>query len=201
MARDFAALLKDVRCWDAEVDANWFGKHILPNCIVQKRPELIAFCEWIESKQISSYLEIGIWTGALLSTLQALFQFKKLAACDAGAAAYRGFPILIPPETHFLPCESHRIEYRAWRQQLGMMELVLIDGDHSYEGVKSDFEINSRYPHRFLVFHDIDNPEPQAQGVGQLWRELEGYKLEIIRHEPQLISRMGIGIWSATEQP
>ena len=45
---------------------------------------------------------------------------------------------------------SHSLEYRLWRESKGMIDLVLIDGDHTFEGVSRDFEINQRYSHRCL---------------------------------------------------
>jgi hypothetical protein len=195
MPRDYRSLLADVPCWDQEVDHLWYVQGKLKDCVVQQREELIAFCEWIESQQIRSYLEIGVWTGRLVSVLQALFQFKPVAACDLGLAGELGQRVYLPREIYFLPANSHSLEYQAWREQFGMIDLVLIDGDHSYDSVKRDFEINRRYPHRFLVFHDIANQDPTSVGVSRFWKELEGNKLEIHRPDLNLRSRMGIGIW------
>lgn len=194
---DFAAALAGLRCWDAEVDAQWYGAGSLPDCALQSRSELIDLCEFIQAHQIRSYLEIGIWTGRVVTALHGLFNFDTVAVCDVGVAAQRGLQIQVPQAARIFPLSSHSIEYMAWRQQLGHIDLVMIDGDHSYEGVRRDFEINRRYPHRYLAFHDIANPEPQAAGVARLWRELEGEKVEIIRPEPGIRARMGIGIWRA----
>lgn len=196
MKRDFAALTAEARCWDPSVDQDWYASGRLPDCILQNRLELIGLCEFIEAQAVRSYLEIGIWTGRLLSLLQSLFHFEKIAACDVGVALQSGHGLHLPPQTLLCPLSSHSIEFMAWRSQLGLIDMVLIDGDHSYDGVRRDFEINTRYPHRFLVFHDIHNPEPQAEGVGRFWRELQGHKLEIFRPDPLLRARMGIGIWS-----
>ena len=79
---------------------------------------------------------------------------------------------------------------------LGTHGCGLIDGDHTYEGVKRDFEINRAAPHRFLVFHDIKE-QRFGPGVVKFWKELKGHKFEISASP----TSMGIGIWSSTENP
>ena len=64
--------------------------------------ELIRLCEFIETQRIQSYLEIGIWTGLLTSTLDILFDFDKLAVCDLMNARNHGFEIILPPKTRDL---------------------------------------------------------------------------------------------------
>jgi predicted O-methyltransferase YrrM len=57
------------------------------------------------------------------------------------------------------------------------VDLLFIDGDHSYAGVKSDFEMYSEFVDRdgLIAFHDIQMfPETWGRGfdVGIFWREL-----------------------------
>jgi hypothetical protein len=200
--RDFQSELQGERCYDRQAEFEWRTRGAaLVDAMLQNRRELILFCQWIEAAGIGSYLEIGVWTGRLVSTLQSLFGFERVAACDLGWAQQRGLPLSLPPELDFLQASSRSDEYRAWREARGSFDLILIDGDHSYEGVKADFELNRELPHRFLAFHDIANTHPAVRGVKQLWEELEGYKLELVR--PLACSRwnMGIGIWSDVEDP
>jgi hypothetical protein len=201
--RDFAAELKDVPCWNREAEFN--RVRIGPpdvDIALQNRAELVRLCEWIEAKQIRSYVEIGIWTGRLITALHRLFRFDKVGACDLAWAESRGFSITVPPEVDLLRASSLSDEYVAWRERLGPIDLVLIDGNHTYELVKRDWEINRALPHRFLAFHDVANTHPLDKGVKQLWEELPGpHKLEIVRPIPISRWRMGIGIWSAIEDP
>ena len=91
-------------------------------------------------------------------------------------------------------------EFHTWRDSLGHIDLVMIDGDHRYKGVRKDFEINRRYPHRFLAFHDITGSNRWTTGVAKFWNELnEGHKWEMCRPHAEIgldHSVMGIGIWS-----
>lgn len=199
MRRDFRAELSGVKCWDRRTEElmNRYGVP-LEDAVLQNREELIGFCEWIEEHQISSYLEIGIWTGGLITWLDKLFQFKRVFACDLGYAEQVGFTVRLPPHSVWFKGNSRSPRYRKWRETLGQIDLVMIDADHSYEGVKRDFEINSRFDQRFIAFHDITGKGPGTAGVGRFWEELRGCTNEIVRPHVELgldTSTMGIGIW------
>jgi len=76
-------------------------------------------------------------------------------------------------------------------KELGPFDLVFIDGDHTYEGVKTDWE-NYGPMGKTVVFHDIIKPTKGRQmGVWKLWKELEGNKEEYIGNG----SPAGLGIW------
>jgi hypothetical protein len=197
--RDFRTETADVKCWDRETHAI-FEQTGIPRIdhVLQNREELIAFCEWIAQHEVRSFLEIGIWTGGLLTLLNRLFAFEKLAACDNLYAQSIGLPVNVPKGTLTYFGDSHSSDYERWRASLGFFDVVMIDGDHSYEGVRRDFEINRRYPHRYLVFHDIIGYHPMTDGVKRLWNELEGEKTAIVLPHLELGMQeptMGIGIW------
>ncbi|MCO5169743.1 MAG: class I SAM-dependent methyltransferase [Planctomycetes bacterium] len=201
--RDFAAELADVPCWNREAEFNRVHRGVPDvDVALQNRAELVLLCRWIEAMNVRSYLEVGVWTGRVLSTLHRLFRFEKVAACDLGWAEDRGLSISLPPDCALLRACSRSADYVAWRERLGHFDLVLIDGDHRYEAVKGDFEVNRALPHRFLAFHDIATTHPGDVGVRRLWGELPGpHTLELVRPLPVSRWRMGIGIWSAAEDP
>jgi hypothetical protein len=200
MGRDFRAELAGDRCWDAATQHVFEARgEPLVDCILQNREELIGLCELIAAEGVRSYLEIGVWTGRLLGALDRLFSFDKVAACDHGWAEQLGLSIALPERARFFAGDSDSDAFRAWRAELGHVDLVFIDANHGYRAVRRDFEINRSYPHRFLAFHDIAGADRRTAGVARLWRELEGYKLEIVRPHRELgrdNSTMGIGVWS-----
>ena len=198
--RDFAAELSRYRCWDEQTE-RIFQQTGVPtdDTILQTRGELERLCAFFEREQIHSYLEIGVWTGRLALTLAELFRFERLAVCDLGLAERFGLTLHVSESAiPFYRGSSHSDGYLRWREQLGQIDATLIDGDHSYEGVLRDFELNSRFPGRFLIFHDIVGGNPSTVGVRRFWEELEGEKEEILApHREAGYDRptMGIGIW------
>ena len=200
--RDYRHELRHESCWDAEVQAHYEAHGQPPDGrLLQNRDELIALCEWMEANTIRSYLEIGVWTGHLITTLHSLFHFDKVAACDINWARVMGFQMRLPFGVQYFEGSSHSDDYLRFREGLGHVDLVMIDGDHSYEGVKRDFEINRQFPHRFLGFHDITGANAGCDGVRQLWEELGGKKTSIVLPQRECgldHSLMGIGLWSAS---
>lgn len=197
-SRDFLPLLEQQPCWDARAEYTFKNGLPMGDYLLQNRTELLAFCEWINAHDIRSYLEIGIWTGRLLSVLEELFHFDKLAACDLGLLKAHNYPMHIPPKTQMYWGNSQSQDYLQWRATLGHMDLIMIDADHSYEGVKQDFLLNTQHAFKYIAFHDVVNTHPSAIGVKQFWNELQGNKVTFAfpnlacEHQD---SGMGIGIW------
>ncbi|PIQ25583.1 hypothetical protein COW36_21305 [bacterium (Candidatus Blackallbacteria) CG17_big_fil_post_rev_8_21_14_2_50_48_46] len=195
--RDFKQETEAWKFWDAACEARYQGNEFPYPYILQNRADVIALCEWIETQAIRSYLEIGIWSGKLVSLLHSLFQFEKLAVCDLRDADKFGVEIKVPPETLCFWGDSCSNDYMNWRKNLGEIDLVLIDGAHSLEAVMADFEINRHYPTRYLAFHDIGNP--RTPDIVRFWNALPGEKWSFCQpfSEPELqdLAPMGIGVW------
>lgn len=174
----------------------------------QHRAELVLLCEWIEKKAIRSYLELGFYRGGLLSALHELFRFEKVAGVDPWVIQReRGLVVSLPDDAKICVTRSEHADYRKFRHELGKIDLVFIDGDHSYGSVRADYEREKKQPHRFLAFHDIKNTH-HAPGVVRFWNELGGKKRELYVPRTVLEMRMvtngdemGIGIWSQKETP
>lgn len=66
------------------------------------------------------------------------------------------------------------------------IDVLFIDGDHRYEGVKNDFERYSKYvrPGGMIVFHDIIKHWDERVAVDVFWNEIKGEKgIELIGPE------------------
>jgi hypothetical protein len=51
------------------------------------------------------------------------------------------------------------------------IDLVFIDGEHSYSGVKKDFEVSLNFNAKYIVFHDIKSYV--CPGVVEFWNEIK----------------------------
>lgn len=205
--RDFSAELADTRCWDADVQAVYdaTGEPAV-DCVLQTRGELEALCAFIDQHKVRRYLEIGLWSGRLWTTLHRLFDFELVAGCDDGYAGRRfGLPLHRPPGGRLFEGNSRSAAYLAWRRSLGAIDLVLIDGDHTLAGVTADLKRERELPHRFLALHDITGDNRHTVGVARAWHALEGgHKRQLLAPHLEIgvpRATMGIGIWSATEHP
>lgn len=95
-------------------------------------------------------------------------------------------------DVHLFIADSTDPDTVAAVHDLGPFDLVFIDGDHRYEGVRLDW-LNYGPLGKVVVFHDIVKPRPnerQELGVWKLWQEIEGNKEEYVGAG----SNMGLGI-------
>jgi predicted O-methyltransferase YrrM len=76
------------------------------------------------------------------------------------------------------------------------LDFLFIDGDHTYAGVKADFEMYSKLVRKcgLIALHDVCSHSPNADEVYRFWHEIrsEHDTLEIIENQSQ--GWAGIGV-------
>ncbi len=158
---------------------------------MQVREEIAELVKLVERLRPRTVLEIGTARGGTL------FLWTRAAARDAtiisidlpGGLFGGGYPFLRSilyknlgkdkQRIILLRRDSHdRKTLGIVRDLLGnrLLDFLFIDGDHTYEGVKMDYEMYSPLvrPGGIIAFHDIvPGPEELVGGVPRFWKELK----------------------------
>lgn len=164
-----------------------FGIRFPPS---QVREEITGFLNLLSQRPPSTMLEVGTNKGGTF------FLFTRVATPDAflltmdlPPAQSIDYPAWREPLYRAFARDRQRIELlredsharpalEKMRSLLGGRDLdvLFIDGDHSYEGVKKDFEMYSSLvsPGGIIAFHDIvPGPEINVGGVPRFWNEIK----------------------------
>ncbi len=188
---------------------NFYSGFIRPMQIKEEFVELLKIFQELNPQYI---MEIGTANGGTL------FCFCKLARNDATIISIDlpegpfggGYPEWKIPiyqaftkenqKLYLLREDSHKQETLEKVKEIlngNQLDFLFIDGDHSYEGVKKDFEMYSPLVRKggIIAFHDIVFGPPEYAGeVVKFWEEIKNkffYK-EFIKNKKQI--GCGIGI-------
>jgi predicted O-methyltransferase YrrM len=179
---------------------------------LQKTSELASFLNLLRRRHPRVVVEIGTASGgAFHAFCQVASDNALLVSIDLpggefgggydedGALRMRSFARK-GQSLHFLRCDSH--ERSAKERLLGILsdlpvDLLFIDGDHTYKGVREDFEMYSPLVRSggLVVFHDIvEGPPDAVGGVPRFWKEIKrrGEVQEIVENWAQ--GGCGIGV-------
>ena len=122
--------------------------------------------------KITSYIEIGCrWGGTYVLTNEYLKLFNnidKSIAVDIIDSPVINY-CLLNNNTQFIKINSQSDLFKNYIKN-NFFDLIFIDGDHSYTGVKTDYEITKNNG-KIFVFHDIISTV--CPGVVKFWSELK----------------------------
>jgi predicted O-methyltransferase YrrM len=156
---------------------------------VQIESEIVTLLRRVAGINAQRVLEIGTSAGGTL------FLFTRVCASDAvivsvelAASTGQGYPprrarlltsfARCRQSVHLVRGNSHETQtVDAVRRAMGgAVDFLFIDGDHSYEGVKQDFENYSPLVRAggLIAFHDIvAGPANSVGGVPRYWDEIK----------------------------
>jgi peptidoglycan/xylan/chitin deacetylase (PgdA/CDA1 family) len=161
MARMFPAIVHDGFRWEMEGLRDRFGVHC-----EQHGRELNWFLEQIEPGD--RVLVIGSRAGGLESILKQRIAGLTTVSID---------PEPLPENPHSLIIgSSHEAEVQFQARALGGFDVVFIDGDHTLEGVRADWEFARKLRPRLVAFHDIASTTFHRSlecNVAALWDEVK----------------------------
>ena len=147
---------------------------------VQKPGELAWLVERVRQADPLVIVEIGVDQGGTFTAFSEAVPLADVFGIDIGGGPWssegvRPFadPRVISGDSHAEATRDELIQRLADRP----IDVLFIDGDHSYDGVKQDYEMYSPLVNGIVVFHDIVlHPhvgDPPCE-VDRYWREIRG---------------------------
>ena len=169
--------------------------------------QLAPYMKWVSELNVNSYLEIGCRWGGTFVVISELLKKNnpniRLVACDP-----IGESSILKEYRKFSKFEyiCHPSGSQEFADVVGTdIEMVFIDGDHSYQGCWRDWMLftNNRNT-KHIVFHDIDSSE--CRDVGMIWQRVKSdsfHANEFIRQYPREdipLGRNFLGIGTLTRK-
>jgi len=157
----------------------------------QVYPEFVGMLKRVQAAKPGVILEIGTAKGATLLGWCRIASKKVVSVDLPGGIHGGGYPAIkqsvyksfVADKTnvslHLIQADSHSPATRQMAEQKlsgDRLDVLFIDGDHSYDGVKADFELWSPLvrPGGLVIFHDIVPHTSVAHcEVDRLWAELK----------------------------
>jgi len=129
----------------------------------QRKNEFCSFIEFLNKHKISVIVEIGTAdSGTHLLLSQLVSSQKTMVAIDLEIRNRKSLSAINSNNDNRLYIEGSSHSGETHSQLLSLLkkkkiDLLFIDGDHSYEGVKKDFELykSSVSKNGIIAFHDI----------------------------------------------
>jgi len=158
---------------------------------MQKQSEIRSLYELLQPRTLKTVVEIGTAAGGVFFGLcQLAKEDATIVSIDLPGGAFGGGYTEAEERRflafarngqrlHFLKLDSHEPE--TLKKLKGILDrkhvdLLFIDGDHTYDGVKKDFEMYSPLVKKggLIVFHDIlTHPHVPECQVDRFWKEVK----------------------------
>ena len=165
---------------------------------IQKEQELASFLALLADQPPEVVVEIGSDAGGTLWAWQQIGA-RRVIGVDQPKVAYSSGNDLDEHDAEVIYGDSHQEgTLVALKDLLGgeLVDLLFIDGDHTYAGVRRDFEMYSPLvaDQGMVAFHDIcHHPHHPDVGVDMLWRQLgNGARKDEIVTDPPTWGGIGV---------
>lgn len=149
---------------------------------LSETPKPVKFLVWQDWAEFKTYLEFvsayfknrGV-DNPLVVEIGILHNEQKMFYKEILNADYIGMDIEQNNEPDILGDSADPATKQKLKALLGSrsIDLLFIDGNHTYEGVKSDYGLYAPLTKHLIAFHDVfSETEPRALGVNHFWNEV-----------------------------
>lgn len=190
-------------------EAHWaFAKKYYRPC--QKPSEILGFLEWANTWQPRVIAEIGVANGGTTYLMANLItSVKRFVGIDYFPRNRKALHQLVPEHVALSfatgnSSSASTVEKVKKHLQGQAIDLLLIDGDHSYLAAKKDYETYLPLVRAggWIAFHDIMPPELRDDGVAtngfpvetdRLWKDISEGKEQVAFIDDPKQHSYGIG--------
>lgn len=147
---------------------------------IQQVPEEISalLVELIKGGRYTNFMEIGSAGGGLTRLFNDFFRFKKIVILDNNSfnrkmIRIRSKQLAGLPVAEFNGDSQGQEAHDFVRKLKIKLDLLFIDGDHSYDGVKKDYYNHVEFVKKggYIIFHDTDSYPEVGKFVNELKAE------------------------------
>ena len=177
---------------------------------LQVKSEITDLCKFVHESNPKKMVEIGSASGGTLFLFSHVANPDKIISIDLPAGSFGGgYPFWKIPlfrslakknVIQLISSNSHQKETLEKVKTLlkdSEIDFLFIDGDHTYQGVKQDFQMYSPLVRKggIVAFHDIVKHDPSSGcEVEKFWSEIKSsYKhIEFIENQNQKWAGIGV---------
>jgi predicted O-methyltransferase YrrM len=177
---------------------------------LQIKSEITGLCRIVQEASPNVIVEIGTANGGTLFLFNRIANPEKIISVDLPQGSFGGgYPFWKIPflkalgKKHVIQlirADSHSEETlleTKTRLKGSEVDFLFIDGDHTYEGVKKDFQAYSPMVRKggIVAFHDIVTHDPTVGcEVDRFWNEIkQSYRhIEIVEEKQQKWAGIGV---------